>query len=309
MEIIIPGLLPPPNVAPELTRYVESDCPALVERFLSGLPSVTPLDPELLGCTPFEWLKLRRAGFKTQPRQTFGSNMALLLTGTKAIGEVAFIAELTSVNVGRDRMSIVHPDLIGIDQTECDQLFESVANLWSDTNISALPINPKQWRIWLPDNIVLHSMTPSSVAENSLSDWWPQDRSARDWRRLLNEIQMVWHDHPVNEQRQQQGKLPINSLWLFGGAARSHDNPEVQHTDPVQIIDTLAIAHATHDWAQWIAKLPQLNAQVRALANEDILSLTGHDKLVSLTPVQARWWHGLLKPKRRDWKLWWTNQN
>lgn len=42
----------------------------------------------------------------------------------------------------------------------------------------------------------------------------PQDEPARRWRRLQNEIQMLWHDHPVNQQRQQKGILPINSIWI-----------------------------------------------------------------------------------------------
>jgi hypothetical protein len=31
---------------------------------------------------------------------------------------------------------------------------------------------------------------------------------------------MFMHQHPVNEQRRQQGKLPINSLWAWGAGER-----------------------------------------------------------------------------------------
>jgi len=42
------------------------------------------------------------------------------------------------------------------------------------------------------------------------------------WRRLQTEIQMVLHQHEVNEEREQQGLQPINSVWCWGG----HPLPE-----------------------------------------------------------------------------------
>jgi len=52
-------------------------------------------------------------------------------------------------------------------------------------------------------------------------DWWmPRDTKeqgvARRWRKLQNEIQMLWHIDPVNEEREQRGLPSINSLWISG---------------------------------------------------------------------------------------------
>ncbi|WP_397390114.1 hypothetical protein [Polynucleobacter sp.] len=52
-------------------------------------------------------------------------------------------------------------------------------------------------------------------------DWWmPRDTSelgiAKLWRKLQNEIQMLWHIDPVNEERAQRGLPSINSLWIGG---------------------------------------------------------------------------------------------
>ena len=52
-------------------------------------------------------------------------------------------------------------------------------------------------------------------------DWWmPRDTSeigiAKLWRKLQNEIQMLWHIDPVNEEREQRGYPSINSLWISG---------------------------------------------------------------------------------------------
>jgi hypothetical protein len=36
------------------------------------------------------------------------------------------------------------------------------------------------------------------------------------WHRLSNEIQMLLHDAPFNQQREAQGLKPVNALWLWG---------------------------------------------------------------------------------------------
>ena len=52
-------------------------------------------------------------------------------------------------------------------------------------------------------------------------DWWmPRDTNeegvAKRWRKLQNEIQMLWHIGPVNDDREQRGLPSINSLWISG---------------------------------------------------------------------------------------------
>jgi hypothetical protein len=44
----------------------------------------------------------------------------------------------------------------------------------------------------------------------------PEGTDAARWRRLLSEIQMVWHAHPVNHAREARGAPAINALWLHG---------------------------------------------------------------------------------------------
>jgi hypothetical protein len=45
----------------------------------------------------------------------------------------------------------------------------------------------------------------------------PAGAGAASFHRLQSEIQMLLHEHPVNEARRQRGQLVINTLWLWGG--------------------------------------------------------------------------------------------
>lgn len=218
MHLLIPGALPPSNIAKDLIAQVEQHCPLLVERLKTLVATVQELKPEDTGCTPFEAVKLQQLGYAPPPGANLGTGLAALHAGVKNTAETVWLAELSAISVGREGATIAHPASFEVTPEEADALFDAVSGLWTDRAISALPINARQWRIWLAPSASTRSLTPAAMAEMRLTDWWPQEDSLREWRRLLNEIQMVWHDHPVNIARAERGEVPINSLWLFGGA-------------------------------------------------------------------------------------------
>lgn len=47
--------------------------------------------------------------------------------------------------------------------------------------------------------------------------YMPAGSSADGFRKLVSEIEMALHDHPVNLRRQELGQRPVNSFWLWGG--------------------------------------------------------------------------------------------
>ncbi len=48
-----------------------------------------------------------------------------------------------------------------------------------------------------------------------------------DGVRQLNELQMLWYEHPVNRVRREAGRLEANALWVWGGGALSPVVPSV----------------------------------------------------------------------------------
>ncbi|HEX5787609.1 MAG TPA: hypothetical protein VFY03_05480 [Woeseiaceae bacterium] len=65
----------------------------------------------------------------------------------------------------------------------------------------------------------------------------PQGDDARGQRRLVSEIEMALHEHPVNEERAAAGEPPVNGFWLWGGGeappAGSERLPPLFGDDPV----------------------------------------------------------------------------
>jgi hypothetical protein len=67
----------------------------------------------------------------------------------------------------------------------------------------------------------------------------PVDRDSLSiaWHTLMNEIQMLLHEHPVNQAREARGEPVINALWLWGGgrlsAAKAPDLRKVLTDHPL----------------------------------------------------------------------------
>ena len=56
-------------------------------------------------------------------------------------------------------------------------------------------------------------------------------------RNILSEIEMALHEHPVNVRRIEEGKAPVNSLWLWGGGKApqkiTRSQPPIFTDDPL----------------------------------------------------------------------------
>jgi hypothetical protein len=97
----------------------------------------------------------------------------------------------------------------------------------------------------------------------------PRTEAARLVRRLQNEMQMLLYTHPVNDSRNQQGLLPVNSFWLHGsGELPALPKPPVGTSAPQVTIDLREPALA-EDWSSWAQAWQALDAgPVAALGAE-----------------------------------------
>jgi hypothetical protein len=63
---------------------------------------------------------------------------------------------------------------------------------------------------------------PSRVLGDDLARHLPSGENERQWRHLLNEAQVILHNHPVNAARVKEGKAPANSVWFWGAGVLPH---------------------------------------------------------------------------------------
>jgi hypothetical protein len=77
------------------------------------------------------------------------------------------------------------------------------------------------WLLWFNRIVECTTQPPDAVAGHDVHDAMPAGRDGARIRSLMNEIQMLLHDHAVNAQRERARQLPINGWWLWGFGAHS----------------------------------------------------------------------------------------
>lgn len=306
MQIIIPGALPPHPVATELIGHIEKACPELIARFAAMTAKRQDMPVESLGCTPLEALELKQLGYSGEQGLTLGAGLGPLRAGVTQGDDPVLIADLCNIDIGSTGAQIAHPNTMMIDQNEADALFDSVSHLWADSGMSILPVNKGLWRVWLNQPVTLDSISPLALQGLAMRDWLPQHESLRPWRRLQNEIQTVWHDHPVNLARAERGERPINSLWLYGGGRGW--KPQHPKQKPV-VFEDLLQSHSFEDWASWLAAMPRLAEFLKSVPADTCITLLGRQHSIELTPHQRTWWQHLLPVRQQNWKSWWNLPN
>lgn len=112
---------------------------------------------------------------------------------------------------------------LGLDQDEADELLAPLRSLFGDAGFPISAPVPSRWYLALPREAKLPDFPlPEAVLGDDLFAHLPDGPEGRRWRALLNEAQILLHNHPLNARRAARGKPPVNSL-CFWGAGRLPD--------------------------------------------------------------------------------------
>jgi hypothetical protein len=79
---------------------------------------------------------------------------------------------------------------------------------------------PDRWHLRLPAGLPLPVLAaPEQALGEDLYQHLPQGPEGRRWRVLINDVQVLLHQHPRNAARSAAGQPPVNSVWLWGAGA------------------------------------------------------------------------------------------
>ena len=108
-------------------------------------------------------------------------------------------------------------EIADLSTEESNELAQALRPLFGDAGFPLEAASPARWYLRCPANVQLPRFSaPHDVLGDDLMPHLPSGSNARQWRHLLNEAQVILHNHPVNAQRMQRGQLPANSLWFWG---------------------------------------------------------------------------------------------
>jgi hypothetical protein len=199
--------------------------------------------------------------------------------------------------MGRDQLTVVHPDALNLGEGESRALFEAVWPLFDGEGWSLHWGAPTRWYVSHESLADLPTASLDRVVGRNPDVWMPQHPQARLIRRLQAEVQMVLYQHPVNDERLARGELSVNSFWL-SGCGRAPVVQTARSGADLMMLEGPGQALLRGDMPAWLAAWQDLDGQAlahilqAAQAGQSVaLTLCGERHALTVhSPPPSPWW-------------------
>jgi hypothetical protein len=209
--------------------------------------------------------------------------------------------------LGTEQITMLAPQSLALDSAASGAFLEAVRPLFETEGFELHATEAGHWLASHPVFTDLPCASLDRVIGRNVDLWLPADPRARLLRRLQNEVQMFLHTHPLNEDRERRGALPVNSFWLEGCGVAPAAQGAAGRAWSADVIedDRLREPALNEDWFAWSRAFAQLDegpiAQALQAAGDGqsvMISLCGERQACTLTPRPLTAWQRL----RRGWR-------
>jgi hypothetical protein len=140
----------------------------------------------------------------------------LLADGGAPEGHYWMRADPVHLQVGRDSLGLADSASFDVSRAESEALAEALNRHFGQTMLFH-PLQPGRWYVRIEKAPDMQT-TPAAAARGAaLDEKLPSGSDAMRFHALMNEAQMLLHEHPVNAEREARGELALNSVWFWGG--------------------------------------------------------------------------------------------
>lgn len=105
----------------------------------------------------------------------------------------------------------------GLDREEARELLEAVNEQLGSETIQFYPgSGSRHLMVWVGGKLRAVCLDPREGAGRPIDACLPTGEGAEILRKLMDASLVILRDHPVNEQRRENGLKPVHCLWLWG---------------------------------------------------------------------------------------------
>lgn len=290
--LLLPFALPPAEHAKDLIAAL--DAPALAMLLARASSTRSSNGDPFAAALPHEALLHGTNGDNSPPLAA-----ALMHElGVPADEGFWFVLQPAHFHVALDHLVLTDLRQLPLDDAESRALFDAALPLFDESGFDLRYGDARHWFLradhWRP----LRTATPDAATGRNIDVWLPRGEAARAWRKLHNEVQMLWHLQPLNEAREMRGLRRVNALWLWGGAAagRPADPPDVL------VDDTLISPALAGDWGEWLAGMQRIEeTHAKPLLAALQSGTLGSAQLLLTDATRLRTWRATRAGMRKFW--------
>jgi len=160
----------------------------------------------------------------------------LLADGGTPEGHYWMRADPVHLRVGRDSLVLADSAAFQVSRAESEALVETLNRHFGEAMVF-YPVRPARWYVRLEKAPDMQT-TPAAAARGlAIDETLPSGPDAMRFHALMNEAQMLLHEHPVNAEREARAEPALNSVWFWGGgvmaAAKERPFSTVVGDDPL----------------------------------------------------------------------------
>lgn len=295
LDILLPFGLPPAELAADLLR--ECKTPALAALLAYARSPQSRTFDVFSRHLPHEaWLARHFMGIDSLSSDTSPPVAAAALQqfGLPAEPGKWFILTPVHIHIARDHLVLTDVRQLELTEQEAKVVFDAAQPLFEEMGKTLLYGDATTWFVRSDDWGDLQTSSPDAACGHNIDIWMPKGTNELGWRKLQNEVQMLWHTHAVNAEREERGARPVNSLWLWGGSpaqptpiqapyrdlfnlhgwtrafgqsdtrqAHAQDAGQVlaaQSDSALVLLDALVASALSNDWGRWLQQMQALEA-------------------------------------------------
>lgn len=205
--LLVPELLPPPD--PDGSPYDDLHVPAL-KRLLARAHCTTldPIGVDAWLCTAF--------GVERQHDWPLAP-LTLALDGGDPGVAYWLRSDPVYLRMLRGQLLLAESGMYAPTADETRALIATLNEHFAPDNLAFQAPHPARWYLRVEHAPALVTQSLADVIGRDIDRYLPAGNDGLRWHRILNEIQMLLHEHPVNQARETAGKPALNSVWLWGG--------------------------------------------------------------------------------------------
>lgn len=129
------------------------------------------------------------------------------------------------LRVERTQLIVQDPASLQLTQEEAATLLADLAPLLDELGQPGISA-PHEWQIHLHAESDIRTTPLVDAIGLNGDQLMPKAENVKVWRRVLNEVQMTLHEHPVNLARSARGLPAVNSLWPWGEGPLADIRPD-----------------------------------------------------------------------------------
>ncbi len=170
-----------------------------------------------------EWLLEPVGGADLLSQWPAGPALALESGLTGASSGAWCIAQPVHLAAGLDHLRLAPLAQAALTEEDARALGELVSSHFATDDLTVAAFVEGAWLLRFAGSIDCSTQPPDAVVGHNVHDFMPAGRDGARIRSLMNEIQMLLHEHPVNQRRERARRLPVNGWWLWGFGDRTAD--------------------------------------------------------------------------------------